>query len=247
MSSPEILERFAGLRRHLVPVPAAQSGICPVCRTGLTDHHSYCYHCQFHTHLSVLPISISRAGGPIHDRLNKYKRSLDGDVRKTFLVDLATIVSVFLDHHLPCLGGDFDLIAMPPSTQQKQGVQEIIGLFRRRFPGNVNPLVWNDPVARTFSVDPNVEGKRVLLFDDTFTTGRRAVFPAAGALQAAGAQIRGPLVVGRHFNPGYGENGAIWNQLARADYDPTKCARCDGYRLDPPLRPPEQSLFDSDS
>ena len=243
MTPAEIEERFERLRRHLVPVPAPQPGICPVCRSGVKDNYTTCYNCSQNAQFHVVPISISNHGGPLHDRLYKYKRSHDPAVQATFAVDLAVILYMYLENHLECLGGEFDRLAIIPSTQQERGPHNIVAVFRR-FADNQNPLRWRDLEARTFKVAEDVRGQRVLLFDDTFTSGVRSVFPAARALAAAGADVRGPLVIGRHFRPEWASNDAIWAQLRHAEFDPSKCARCDGYQFNPRLRDHEPTLFE---
>jgi orotate phosphoribosyltransferase len=59
-----------------------------------------------------------------------------------------------------------------------------------------------------------IQRARVLLFDDTWTTGAR-VQSAAYALKQAGAERVAAIVLGRHVNPEYGP----WEPLLKAIKD----------------------------
>ena len=240
----DIVERrFEAIRRLLRPVPAIQPGICSVCRTGVERPYDHCPACRRHQDLSILPISMSNHGEGLHDRLRKYKRSPDPEVRRTMTDDLAVTVAMFLRHHSGCLGGEAQALAIPPPTRQSWGPHKIAERIRALV-GLENCVAWAAPVERPVRVASDVAGRDVLVLDDTFTSGRHSVFPVARALQAAGATILGPLVIGRHFRPDWGENRAIYNKLRSLPYDGHSCARCAGHVFDPPLRelPPNTLL-----
>ncbi len=87
-----------------------------------------------------------------------------------------------------------------------------------------------------FSVTEDVGGKRVLLLDDTFTTGAK-LFSAAAALRSAGAEVVGPVVIGRHVQTSWAPSQEMMSWLADRRWDESRCCRCGGEQRD------EGSLF----
>ena len=69
-----------------------------------------------------------------------------------------------------------------------------------------------------------IDGRSVLLIDDTWTTGASAQ-SAAAALRAAGAGAIASIVIGRHLNREWHENDRRIRGIARP-FDWTKCALC---------------------
>lgn len=66
-----------------------------------------------------------------------------------------------------------------------------------------------------FNVIADVNGRSILIVDDTFTSGARCQ-SAASALQLAGARVVAVLPVGRFIRPDFGEEtSALWD-AARA-------------------------------
>lgn len=73
-----------------------------------------------------------------------------------------------------------------------------------------------DPNAFRVGVPGAVQGCRVLLVDDTWTTGARAM-SAVAALELGGATVAGVLAVGRMVNPAASAvAGRWWDQLMRS-------------------------------
>ena len=66
-----------------------------------------------------------------------------------------------------------------------------------------------------FLVDADVGGARILLVDDTLTTGAR-VQSAASALQLAGGRVVAAVVVGRVIRPEWSKEGAALWRAARS-------------------------------
>ena len=75
-----------------------------------------------------------------------------------------------------------------------------------------------------------IAGQRVLLLDDTFTTGR-SIAAAHRALANAGAKIVGPLVIGRHFHPDYETSVDLWDYLRKHTWSLKRCGICGPGRL----------------
>jgi adenine/guanine phosphoribosyltransferase-like PRPP-binding protein len=74
-----------------------------------------------------------------------------------------------------------------------------------------------------FVAAPDVRGARILLVDDTFTTGARAQ-SAASALQLAGARVIAVMPIGRVIDPSHGEHAlAYWTRCSRKPFDFGRC------------------------
>jgi hypothetical protein len=90
-----------------------------------------------------------------------------------------------------------------------------------------------------FLVDADVDGARILLLDDTLTTGAR-VQSAASALQLAGGQVVGAVVVGRVIRPEWSkESAALWSAARSRRFSFDTCC----LERDVPPEPP----FDLDA
>jgi hypothetical protein len=83
-----------------------------------------------------------------------------------------------------------------------------------------------------FALTRDVHGERVLVLDDTFARGA-TIFSAVAALREAGAQIIGPLVLGRHVQPGWPSSRHMLAWLQPRPWDDQRCCRCDGERANP--------------
>lgn len=84
-----------------------------------------------------------------------------------------------------------------------------------------------DLATARFAVTRSVNGERILLLDDTFTSGA-TLFSAVAALRDAGAQVVGPVVLGRHVRPDWPPSRTMLSWLGSRTWDETRCARCDG-------------------
>lgn len=142
---------------------------------------------------------MSAHGELIHHHLRRYKDGSSYE-RRTFTRRLAALVELFLQRHLDCLGGPANQVASVPSTY-RDAPRAIVNQLRR-FKGLANPLECQigPDNFRSFVTTRSIAGQRVLLFDDTFTSGK-SIFKAHRVLEEAGAQVVGPLVIGRHFHP----------------------------------------------
>jgi hypothetical protein len=215
-----------------------------VCRTcfNFTDGYARCYACD-HGRLvldGVAAISYSVAREQLHHALASYKR-LDGDVARRLGASLAAILWRFLTEHERCVahaaGTDrFELVTTVPSGHRARDerhplrwiVGELVAPTRDRY----ERLLWRSDVEvpqRSFSLEKFVasapiDGRSVLLIDDTWTTGASAQ-SAAAALKDAGAGAVGAVVIGRHLNREWHENDKRIRGIARP-FDWSKCALC---------------------
>ena len=189
--------------------------------------------------MSVVPISLSIHGELLHHHLRHYKDNPHADVRQKLTIRLAALIELFLRHHLDsCLGGPVHRVATVPSQHRDApwGIIRWLG----RFAGQTNPLTYQ-PEHR-FVATANLQDQRVLLVDDTFTSGQ-SLFAAHQALTDAGAEVAGPLVIGRHVRPDWPPSAELLQRLKSMQWSVTRCCRCAGVVCDPPLRDKPTSLF----
>ena len=189
--------------------------------------------------MPVVPISLSIHLRQLHHHLRNYKDGLRPEVRETLTLRLAALLGVFLAYHLDsCLGGQVHRVATVPSSRRDAPWQIIRRL--RQFSGQANPLTYEPD--RGLTVNADVQGQRVLLVDDTFTTGQ-SLFAAHRTLTDAGATVAGPVVLGRHIRPEWPPSKELLKRLDSTTWDSTRCCRCAGITLDPPLRGESTSMF----
>jgi hypothetical protein len=107
-------------------------------------------------------------------------------------------------------GGGWDVITVVPSTRRTGPLHPLASaLGNTPFLAERHEVLLrrgDDPVdhlvagQRAFVAAGSCAGRRVLLVDDTFTTGAHAR-SAAAALQTAGARVVALLIVGRMVHP----------------------------------------------
>lgn len=233
----QALEHIEPLRTHLIPVPGSpQLGVCQTCHGGCSFDYPRCFKCNEIKNrgfeIELLPISLSIHGGLLHNHLFQYKNSGHSTCQNL----LAALTAVFFANHSLCIG-DFDSITPVPSSKRAAPllIAQKVMAMRDSINPTLNATTENnrhfDPGR--FQVTRDVKGERILLFDDTFTSGS-TIFSAYAALAEAGAVIVGPLVIGRHFRPDKDDSSkALYSWLKSRTWSEDNCARCDGERRDP--------------
>jgi hypothetical protein len=228
------------------PVPAAGPGVCPVCHSGLPPGYPLCHSCALtmsqvsHPTRHVVPVSLYTAPSELWRVLRHYK---DGPppARGLLTVQVAAILSRFTRRHLPCLagllGGGPDLVTTVATTRpDRPGPHPLAAAVTAvpRLARLHRPLLAPGPAAAghnqaddsMFTVTGRLAGQRVLLIDDTFTTGAR-LQSAASALRRAGAAEVAALTVGRVIWPGRNPNcRRIWEQACAAQFSFAGCCVC---------------------
>jgi predicted amidophosphoribosyltransferase len=221
--------------------PRAGQGVCVDC-FNFTRGFDRCYACSSGERSLdvVVPISYSVANEPLHHALAYYKRTT-GLAAERGSRELAATLWRFLVNHEACVAHAarverFDVITtVPSSDRQRDGdhplrriVGELVAPTRRRHE-RLLQRTEAEVVPRRF--DPNryessrrLDGRNVLLIDDTWTTGASAQ-SAAAALQAAGAQRVACVVIGRHVNREWYENDRRLHALATR-FDWGTCPLC---------------------
>jgi predicted amidophosphoribosyltransferase len=222
-------------------VPAAGPDVCAICHGISLGGYARCYSCKICIEavsspvIQVAPISLYAIPGQLHHVLRYYK---DGaaSVRPQFRTQVAAILARFLITHGDCLrqvAGDWDFITATPSSKGRVGphpFEEVIGISRflqDQYKGVLAPgpdtLTFRKASDNGYSVTSSVEGSRILLVDDTYTTGAR-IQSAASALQLAGATVVAAVPVGRVIRPDYDEETAAWWARVRSEpYDFDRC------------------------
>lgn len=230
------------------PVPAAGAGVCRVCRSGPGAGSDICTSCLVTMDqvssptASVVPVSLYRAPGPLAQVLRQYK---DGPPpwRALFTLHLAAILATFTARHMGCLagplGGRPDLVATVPTTRDRQRPGrhplETAVAAARPLAGLHAPLLNPGPADvghsraddEAFTTSGRLSGERVLLIDDTFTTGARAQ-SAASALRAGGASAVTVLTIGRVIWPDWNDNcRRIWDRSRERPFSLDVCCLCE--------------------
>ena len=232
---------------HYTTVPAAGPGVCAVCHSGPAPGYAVCFSCQevmrqvSHPVMTVVPISLYALNSQLWHVLRYYK---DGSGRSAELLatQVAAIIARFAARHLRCvaagLGGDPDVVTGVPSTRPRPGRHPLETAMRRSagLAPRYRPLLargtgsadHNQADDDAFTVPRRLGGERVLLLDDTFTTGAR-LQSAASALRLHGASAVAAVVVGRVINPEWNENcRRIWDQARETQFSFERCCLCRG-------------------
>jgi Phosphoribosyl transferase domain len=228
-------------------VPAAGSGVCAVCHSGPGPGHATCYSCAevmrqvSHPTTNVIPISLYTLNSQLWHVLRFYK---DGSGRSAQLhaMQVAAIIARFAAQHLPCvagvLGGDLTVVTSVPSTRSppRPGRHPLETAITRvgTLASLYAPLLGRGPAHvdhnqadnDAFTVAARLTGQRVLIIDDTFTTGAR-LQSAVSALRRNGASAVAAVVVGRVISPEWNDNcRRIWDQARESQFSFDECCLC---------------------
>ncbi|PBC78923.1 putative amidophosphoribosyltransferase [Streptomyces sp. TLI_235] len=211
-------------------------GICALCRQptktdALGIHYQRCYECRsYGVYLDgLVPICYSlNAGleGMIYKAKNEQSASW-------LAAPLVCLLWKFLDGHRSCLedryGGPFEILTTVPShTETRSGDDHLDSLlkvapafYEQWDTGVLTKTASNGAHTRRkeiardlFVVTPGreVTGKRILLFDDTFTSGG-TMASAAYALKQGGARSVVGITLGRQLNADWAPSQALVTQL----------------------------------
>jgi hypothetical protein len=223
--------------------PAAPgSGICSICWRFSNPDFSTCYECGHQPSAAdaVVPITYSIEREQMHHSLRNYKDNATPKIRDRFTVELAAVTWRFLREHEQCVAGAagvprFRAVTVVPSgtvarDNARAGLRKIFGQIvtptAHRFERVLAPTDSTVPRhqydANRFRALRPLDGVDLLLIDDTWTTGA-SVQSAAYALKCAGARRVGALVIGRHVDPAFRDNGERLKALPRP-FDWDTCA-----------------------
>jgi phosphoribosylpyrophosphate synthetase len=165
---------------------------------------------------AVVPVSMAFAGEQFAQDLHQYKRSSHEAARKEKQRRLAMVLENFLRAHEQCVAAacgvtDFDIVTSVPSTKGLDPhplstlLSRTIGQTGHRYRDLLRiGEAHGDRVFHParFNTTDDLRGRRVLLVDDTWTTGANPQSAAAG-LRLAGAERVAVVVLGRWFDAGH--------------------------------------------
>jgi predicted amidophosphoribosyltransferase len=222
-------------------VPAVGPGVCDICHGAPSPGFDRCWSCsqtmrQVTRPLSlIVPISLYQTPGQLWKVLRDYKDGRTPGLRRRFALQVAATLGRFLSSHWRCIAGQrgdpgdqWDLIVTVPSSSGRVGMhplRQALQLLPPPYgdretdmlrPGTVT-VRHNQADDDGFAVRGSPGGSRILLVDDTYTTGAR-LQSAASALRRAGGEVVAAVVVGRVIRV---DNGAA----TRALWDAAKAAR----------------------
>jgi predicted amidophosphoribosyltransferase len=232
---------LSALYENVLLGPRRGPDVCATC-FNFTAGYARCWACA-HGHPTldaVAPISYSVAREQLHHALASYKR-LNGDVARRLQAILAAILWRFLQSHETCVARaadaqPFDLVTTVPSgdprRDQNHPLRTIVGelvaptrerhqRLLRRTSTDTEPRLFSET---KFEAVHRLDGRAILLIDDTWTTGASAQ-SAAAALKAAGAKRVAAVVIGRHLNREWHENDRRIRGIARP-FEWQACALC---------------------
>ena len=238
---PTVAELSDPLANVMLSPASTQAPRCSTCWTFVDAGFDRCYVCahQPNALAAVMPIAYSVGGEQYHRALRAYKDGHSEQVRRGLTAQLAAVLWRFLrrhEAHLAAAAGldGFDVVTVVPSHsverddsrgQLRDLVGRLCGQTRERHQRLLRPTGAAGAERR---VDPDryhavrpIDGARVLLVDDTWTTGSRAQ-SAALALGEAGAHDVALVVLGRHINRGFGDNDRRLRELPRP-FDWSRC------------------------
>jgi predicted amidophosphoribosyltransferase len=177
----------------------------------------------------------------VHDGLEGALWKVKNDASSGWLqLPLASLLWTFLDKHLKCIedayGGPFDMGITVPSSKQRNGINHLDDLLSCI---QTWPVAWRQGILSKqrgeaaaerrqrivpdlFAADPGVNGKRILLLDDTFTSGG-TMASAARALRDAGATCVVGISFGRQLNVNREEARDLIAELPRRSLDLETC------------------------
>jgi len=206
------------------PVPG-MPGLCAVCHGPAGRGSACCFQCDLQGQCAggglddlVVPVAYALKGSPHAKRLWQYKsipgsrnRELDGAAASAGRLLLALLL-VFLRDHGRCGWRRAGItwppthLAVVPSARGRTGPHPLRTLISPYLSCCWTELVATPDYHQARELDPDrfaaapVAGGRILLLDDTWTTGASAQ-SAAMALRRAGARSVATVVLGRHINP----------------------------------------------
>lgn len=222
------------------PDSAVPAGLCLVCRGPAPAGRALCFQCELHRECAqasladlVVPVAYAIKGGPFAGRLWQYKSARPPRLaREDAGRLLRALLLLFLRDHGPCLWRAAGIrgptqLAVVPTGRVRPGLHPLRLLVQPYLDVPWAGLAAGsgqecerdlNPARYAAAVRP---GARILLLDDTWTTGSSAQ-SAALALRQAGARTVVTVVLGRHVSQGAAEAAGLGP--GPMPYRPDRCA-----------------------
>jgi hypothetical protein len=238
------VELLAGsLAPACLPVPPAGHGVCVTCLGAVEPSPApspTCAACRSvavqlgRPLVRVTPVSLTTSASRLHRALCRYKS--DRPDARLHARHLTALLGVFVANHAACVvpGGADAVLVVPSLGDRRPAPHPLHGVLAGvstlppvldclvRGPGTVGHRRAS-PVGLT-CIRP-LSGRRVLLVDDTYTSGAH-LQSAAAAVTAAGAMVVGGLVAGRFVRGGTIGEVRLLQWARDRHWDPAWCARC---------------------
>jgi predicted amidophosphoribosyltransferase len=232
-----------------VAVPRAGEGVCDLCHGAPNPGFTRCWSCAntmgqvSHPSRLVVPISLTKkttsptdTGGQFHDVLRNYKYSHNAEVRQRLGLQVSAVLTRFLRKHSACIaaaaGEPWDYLTITPSTKASStphALERAIGMsedlrvqYRAVLQRGPGELEHNQAADDGYVTTTSVKGDRILVVDDTFTSGARSQ-SAASALTAAGATVVGIVPIGRFIDTNREAAAALWEAARQVPFSFDVC------------------------
>jgi len=227
--------------------PAPGPGVCRICRGPARHGAADCWCCRRvckSLHVlpqdlpPVVPVGLYSPGDAWNTVLRRYKDAPVGAAREHFSeVIVSRLERFWLRHHACVLGATsgFGAYCVVPSSKIRRVsdvphplekvVAKITGLKALRAVRLVpsgGEVCHMQPSSTAFRLADatDLTGLRILVIDDSWVTGARAL-SAVSSLTDAGAEVAGVLVLGRSVDPFASRHSLSWWEAFVAKGEPT--------------------------
>lgn len=228
-------------------VPAAGPGVCAVCHSGPGPGFGICFSCETvmrqvtQPARNVIPISLYTLNSQLW-HVMRYFKDGSGHSAELLAMQVAAIIARFATQHLQCIegltGGRLTVVTTVPSTRSParpgrhpletaiSRVGALAGMREHLLDRGSARVDHNLADDHAFTVRRPLRGERVLLLDDTLTTGAH-LQSAASALSMNGASAVTAVVVGRVIDPDWNDNcRRIWDRARESEFSFGQCCLC---------------------
>ncbi len=226
---------------HYTYVPPVGPAVCDVCHVAVETGWPRCESCELTTgQVSrparlMAPVSLYTGLDQLHHVLRNYKDSRIEAIRERLGMRVSATLGRFLRDHEACLsgGGRFDIVTVVPSAKRPHPhpletailrVRDLRDRFGRMLEPGTEPVQHRRASDTGFRIVGSVSEARVLLIDDTFTSGA-ALQSAASAIGLAGASDVAAVMIGRFFRPEYSDTThTFWAAVKARGFSFGRCA-----------------------
>jgi predicted amidophosphoribosyltransferase len=233
MNVPGKVHPVGGIAVVRPPLPGLL--VCEICRGTSRPGLEFCWCCRKVSAAlgvvsvslpHVFPIAVFRPGDAWSLCLRRYKDAPVVAARRHFARVLATEAERYLAIHGDCLReetGGFDAYSVVPTSRPQaraigrhplEAVMAGVGALSaldlvRLVPSGPTGHLEPNPRAFVAADESCVAGRRLLVVEDCWVTGARAL-SAVAALRRAGATVTCVLVLGRSVDPSASSAAASW-------------------------------------
>lgn len=232
-----LVTQAGGYLRNIIREPMVT---CMTCGAPV-DGWDQCFPCRRHQDVDgiadlVVPLTyaVDRAQSGILVR--HYKDDISAQARARHSRVIRRLLYLGLMKHQQCIekrmGRRVNARVTVPSLRNRAGVHPFTAIARAMnavddrlaLTASASATGERTLSASHFHITPEqrLDGKHILVLDDTWTTGANTQ-SAALTLRRAGAAHISILVIGRWISPSYGPNAAFIRQRLHRDYDPAIC------------------------